>query len=94
MIDEFKPELVNLIDVPARGSSKRVSFWRERFNTLPEGKAAVLKYNNRQRAHQVACSIRCAAKYCQIPLSTRIIHAEPEIHGTDGWLLYYWRRAP
>ena len=88
MKHEYNPEFVGLTDIvrPTK------SVWLERFNELPDGKAAMLKYNNRQRAHQVREVIRASALYYGIPISTRIIHAEPVIHDTDGWLVYFWKR--
>jgi len=88
---DYEPELVDLIDVPA-GLRQLVRVWKARFDALPSDKAVMLKYNTRQRAHQIVSTIRSEAKYWKASISTRVIHAEPAIHGTDGWLVYFWRR--
>ena len=88
---DYKPEYVGLDDVPMRLNGRRTSIWRERFNAIPDGKAVMLNYNNRQRAHQVRNNIRTCSKRFGIKISTRIIKAEPIIDGTGGWLLYYWK---
>lgn len=88
MVREYAPEYVKMDDVPVRRSS---ALWRKRFQEIPDGKAVMLRCNNRQRAHQLRASIRNAASYHRIKVKTRVIHAEPAIHGTDGWLLYFWK---
>jgi len=88
---EYTPEMIDLIDVP-RSFKQQGSVWKQRFEEIPDGKAVMLQYNTRQRAHQVAQTIRSSAKYWKIAISTRIIHAEPIIHDTDGWLVYFWRK--
>lgn len=84
-------ELVDLHEVLSRRTYHK-SYWKQMFDDLPKDKAAMLKYNNRQRAHQIAASIRTSARYHNIKIGTRIIHAEPAIHGTDGWLVYLWKK--
>lgn len=92
MKTDFDVTFVDLSDVPIYSNLYGLAVWVERFNQLPEGKAGMLRFNNRLRANQVMQSIRSAARYHKIPISTRIIHAEPAIHDTDGWLLYFWKR--
>lgn len=90
---EYNPEFVDLIDVPIeKRQIGSTNVWRQRFLDLPDGKAGMLHYNNRQRAHQVRNLISVVAKYHKFSICTRIIHAEPAIHETDGWLLYFWKR--
>ena len=90
---EFDYELVSMENVPIQ-KKWGTAFWKRRFEDLPEGKAGMAKYNNRQRAHQVRLLIRSCAKYWGFrDVHTRIIHAEPAIHDTDGWLVYFWRDA-
>ena len=91
MPEDFNPEFVDLTEVPMKQSQGR-GIWLKRFNAIPEGKACMLRYNSRQRAHQVVQTLRSLAQYHKILISTRIIHAEPAIHGTDGWLVYYWKK--
>jgi len=64
--------------------------WKAFFDKLQDG-AAVLNYNNRQRAHQVRHILIVSAKYHKLTVKTRIIHGTTEIHGTDDWLLYAWK---
>lgn len=90
-MDDFNFTLVELTDVPTAQNRNR-GVWKQRFDAIPTGKAAMIRYNNRQRAHQVAGAITGAAHYWKIHIKTRVIHAEPAIHGTDGWLLYFWKR--
>jgi len=82
-MDKF--ELVDISEVPDRWE------WQKVFNELPIGKAGMVKYNNRQRAHQIAAQMKAAANYRKIVVKTRIIHAEPPIHDEEGWLLYFWK---
>ena len=88
---DYNPEYIDLMDVPVNPGSVRI-LWKKRFDEIPEGQAAMLKYNNRQRAYQMRELIRKEGKYWKVPISTRIIHASPEIHGTDGWLVYFWKK--
>ncbi len=87
---EYNPEIVDLVDVPARSNQVR-EFWGQRFKDLPDGKAAMFKYNNRQRAHQVGQLICKAAKYHGVKIHTRTLRGDMAIHGTDDWLLYFWK---
>jgi len=84
-------KLVDLEEVPTR-QYRHDSVWKKRFDELPENKARLFQYNNRQKACQMRNSIRQAAKYWKISISTRIIHGGPAVHGTDDWLLYFWKR--
>lgn len=84
-------KFVDLAEVPMYLRSSKEN-WKERFNNLPEGKAALVVLGNRQRAHQIRMLVVHASRYWKIPIATRIIHAQPEIHNTDGWLLYYWKK--
>ena len=86
---DYNPSLVELNDVPMR--QREGGLWKKRFDELPKDKAIMLKYNNRQRAHQVRNAIRQEARIWKCAIATRIIHAEPAIHNTDGWLLYFWK---
>ena len=88
---DYAPALVDLTDVPARKFQVR-GMWKKRFAELPDDKAIMLEYNNRQRAHQVGKLIRASARYWKMPIHIRIIHGEPAIEGTDKWLVYFWRR--
>jgi len=90
-IADYKPELVDLDDVPVR-IDQRPNVWGQRFLAIPEGKAVMLRYNTRQRAHQVRDNIRSLAKYHGFSIHTRIIKAELVIHGVDGWLVYWWKK--
>jgi len=76
-------------EVPTKGN--RIGKWLSFFNELPDGKAALLKYNNRQRVVQVRATLQSSARYLEIAIKTRVIHGTPEIHGTDEWLLYAWK---
>jgi len=88
---DYKPIFVSLDEIPMQENQGR-RMWRQRFFGLPDNKAAKLKYNNRQRAHQVRNAIKSSARYWGVNIYTRIIHAEPAIHGEDGWLLYFWKK--
>ena len=77
-------------DIPATAFQKHK--WRIFFGELPTGKAALLKYNNRQRAHQVRSTVRSSARYFKLAIETRVIAGTLEIHGTDEWLLYVWKK--
>ena len=90
-MSDYTPEYVDLMDVPADTRSVR-GIWKKRFDEIPEGKAVMLRFNTRQRAGQVCNVIRHESRYWKVPISTRKIHASPEIHGTDGWLVYYWKK--
>ena len=85
---EYEPKFVELSNVPSRHFTA-TSVWRDRLNALPLNKAGMLEFNNRQRAHQVASSLRQAGRYHKIPLRTRIIRGDIAIHGTNNWLLYF-----
>jgi len=90
-IKDYEPVIVDLDDVPVRGDQGRFN-WKQRFLELSDGKAVMVRYNNRQRAHQVRALIIHSARYWGFKnIRTRVIHAEPAIHGTDGWLLYWWK---
>ena len=84
-------EYVEKTDVPARQNRQVRSIWKKRFDEIPDGKSAMLRFNNRQRAHQVRGNVRDMAWYFKISVGTRVISATPEIHGCDGWLLYFWK---
>jgi len=90
---DFDYELVNLEDIPSGTGSKLGIVWKNRLLSLPTDKIAKLEFNNRQRAHQIRCLIRSSGRYHHIGIGTRIIHASPEIHDTDKWLLYFWRTS-
>jgi len=87
---DYKPEIVDLDDVPMR-KNQSMGIWGLRFLEAPEGKAIMLRYNNRQRAHQVQQIIQGSARYHKVSIKTRLTHAELAIHDTDGWLLYWWK---
>ena len=84
-------ELIPLEEVPMWGGKSTTVVWAKRFNSLSEDKAAMVRFNNRQRVHQVRQLVLSSARYWGVSIRTRIIHAEPSIHGTDGWPLYYWK---
>jgi len=88
---DYQPEYVDITDVPSQ-RKERANSWLARFNAIPEGKAVILQYNTRQRAHQVATNLRMSARYYKIPICTRTIHGTPEIHGTSDYLLYFWKK--
>ncbi len=87
---DYNPTFVDLEDVPPRGLEKK-KHWKDRFDEIPDGKAAMLRYHNRQTAHKASEAIQASARYWGVKIHTRVIHAVPEIHGMDGWLLYYWK---
>ena len=89
---DYKSEYVDIDDVPTR-KNQRLSVWRQRFSEVPEGKAVMLHYNNRQRVHQVRQSVRSMARHHGVRIQTRIIHAELAIHEMEGWLLYWWKEG-
>ncbi|KKL82234.1 hypothetical protein LCGC14_1986780 [marine sediment metagenome] len=88
-VDLSNVEYMPIEDVPTRVN--QLVKWMPFFNTLTNGKAALLKYNNRQRAHQVREIVIISARYHKFQIKTRIIHGTPEIHDTDEWLLYVWK---
>jgi hypothetical protein len=88
---DYNPEYVEIDEVPSRINEFWRGMWKERFLSAPKGMATKLKYNTRQRAHQVRNNIHMSARYWGIEIYTRIIHAQPEIHGEDGWLVYWWK---
>jgi len=77
-------DYVPVEDVPKR---TRDGKWLSFFNELPDGKVALLRYNNKQRAYQVRHSVRQIAIHYGITSSIKT----KTIHGTDEWLLYIWR---
>jgi hypothetical protein len=79
----------DISDVPSRQRDV-ADGWKRRFAAIPDGKAAMLRYNNRQRAHQVVTRIRSAAKVHRIAVGTRVIHGVVEIDGHNDWIVYYW----
>ena len=85
----LKPEYINVEDVPVRGDF--IPKWLKFFENLHEGKAALFKYNNRQRAHQVLNTVRMSARYHNQKIHTRLVHGIQAIHDTDDWLLYVWK---
>lgn len=78
----INPTYVNLTDVPL----KRAPSWEEVFQSIPDGKAIVLRYNNRQRAHQVRSDACKSANYWGIKVNTALIHEK------NDWLVYIWIR--
>lgn len=93
-IDLSNTEYIPIEEVPIRAMLERK--WLTFFGSLTEGKAALLKYNNRQRVHQVRATILYSAGYHKLRglIKTRVMHGTPEIHGTDDWLLYVWKITP
>jgi len=81
--------LSNVDYVPIEEIPSRVRFgkWIMFFNKLSDGKVALLKYNNRQRALLVRHNLRQIAMYYGITSSIKT----RTIHETDEWLLYIWR---
>lgn len=90
MNKDYKPEIIHLKDVPEKVHRSR-SIWKKRFLELPMGKAVMLKYNNRQRAHHVVSSIRTQSSRHKIAIGVRIIHDEQAIPGINDWVVYWWR---
>lgn len=89
-VDLSEVEFVPVDEIPNRKWVE--SKWLKFFDELPDGEAALFKYNNRQRAHQVRGVIFGTLTYHKITgIHTRIIHGTKEIHGTDEWLLYVWK---
>lgn len=90
--NDCEPVYIDLKDVPLSPHNVQSGTWKKRLDGLTYGKAGMVSYNNRQRAHDVRQSITHAARYLGIPINTRIIHGTPEIHGTDKWFVYFWNK--
>ncbi len=90
---KYKLEFVDLASVPGRQRVPgAMSIWNKIFNDIPEGKAAVRRFDTRNEASRVRVCICSASIRLKIPISTRIFYAAEARHVLSGWLLYFWKR--
>lgn len=84
MAEKYKE--IDIHEVPPRGSKFGKGEWFDRLRELPLGRAGFLAYNNRQRAAQVADSIKTWSKYHDF--KTLKVRTHHDIF--EGYLVYFW----